>query len=124
MIQGRIDENYEARVTLEILAGQGLQHSVEFLVDTGFNGFLALPMSLVKSLDLRLGGVQRGQTADGRLGFFDTVLAEFLWHGQPLQVHAQVLDEPLIGTRLLRGHEVHATWVPGGGFSLEKRSQA
>lgn len=118
MIIGRIDNNLEARIELQILTSDET-HGIEFLVDTGFNGFLALPMSLVSRFGLRLGEVQRGITADGRTGFFDTVQVQIIWHHKLLLLHAQVLDEPLIGTRLLQGHELNAKWQPEGKFTLE-----
>lgn len=119
MIIGKIDENLEARIELQVISGEQT-HGVEFLVDTGFNGYLALPMSLVSRLELPLGEVQRGITADGRIGFFDTVRAQIIWHDQPLSLHAQVLDEPLIGARLLHGHELNAIWIPNGVIRLIK----
>ena len=79
MIIGKIDENLEARIELRVISGEQT-HRVEFLVDTGFNGYLALPMSLVSSLELPLGEVQGGITADGRIGFFDTVRVQIIWH--------------------------------------------
>ncbi len=72
MITGRIDQNLEARVELQ-LVGESETVDVEFLVDTGFNGYLAVSPTLLTRLDLQLGAVQRGMTADGRVGFFDTV---------------------------------------------------
>lgn len=102
MITGRIDENLEARLALEIFTHERT-HEVEFLLDTGFNGFLSLPIPLVNRLKLPLGEVQRGITADGRTGYFDTVRVVIIWNSRRLHLHAQVLEEPLIGVRLLRG---------------------
>lgn len=119
MIIGKIDDNLEARIKLQVISGEQ-SHGVEFLVDTGFNGYLALPMSLVSRLNLPLGEVQRGITADGRIGFFDTVRVQIVWHDQTLSLHAQVLDEPLIGARLLHGHEMKAIWIPDGAVRLIK----
>lgn len=117
MITGRIDENLEARLAIEILT-QEQTHVVEFLLDTGFNGFLAIPMTLVDRLGLPLGEVQRGITADGRTGYFDTVRVDIVWNSRRVHLHAQVLDEPLIGVRLLRGFELNAIWTPNNLFTL------
>lgn len=117
MIEGIIDENLEARIELRVSTDEGHQ-VVKFLVDTGFNGFAAIPMSLVRKLNLTLGAVQSGVTADGRAGYFDTVSINLLWYGVPLSVRAQVLDEPLIGTRLLSGSSLSAQWVAGGLFQV------
>ncbi|MBI2479793.1 MAG: clan AA aspartic protease [Planctomycetia bacterium] len=117
MITGRIDENLEARIELQIVHKNATE-AVEFLVDTGFNGHIAIPLPLVERFELRLGAVQTGITADGRMGFFDTVEVQVIWHGRPLILKAQVLDEPLIGTRLLAENELFANWRVGGEFRL------
>lgn len=118
-LQGRIDANLEARLTLQT-GTDGHQEDVEFLIDTGFNGFVAIPMSLVNRLNLSLGAVQSGVTADGRSGYFDTVSVTLLWHDRLISIHAQVLEEPLLGTRLLQGNELSANWIAGGTFQLSK----
>jgi clan AA aspartic protease len=121
MITGKIDENFEPRMTLRVRQ-HDRHEDVEFLVDTGFNGFIAIPISLVRRLRLQLGAVQSGITADGRSGYFDTVSIELLWHEVPISVRAQVLDEPLIGTRLLRGNSLSADWIVGGSIRISPLS--
>jgi clan AA aspartic protease len=121
MITGKIDENLEARMTLRVCQ-HDRHEDVEFLVDTGFNGFIAIPISLVRRLRLQLGAVQSGITADGRSGYFDTVSIELLWHEVPISVLAQVLDEPLIGTRLLLGNSLSADWIVGGSIRISPLS--
>lgn len=117
MITGRIHENLEARIELQIVHENGTDN-VEFLVDTGFNGYLAIPQSLVDHFNLELGAVQRGITADGRASYFDTVEVQAIWHGRSRALRAQVLDEPLVGTRLLDGNKLSADWTVGGEFQL------
>ena len=117
MIVGEIDANLEARVTLSLIHKER-RLDVLFLVDSGFNGDLAVPQSVVKQLSLPLATVQRGATADGRVSYFDTVDVSVIWDDQPKAIRAQVLDEPLIGTRLLRGHDLQARWEVGGRVRL------
>ncbi len=117
MIVGEIDVNLEARVTLSLIHNE--QHlDVLFLVDSGFNGYLAVPQSIVSQLNLPLATVQRGMTADGRVSYFDTVEVCVMWDDQLRFLRAQVLDEPLIGTRMLSGHDLQARWEVGGQFRL------
>ncbi|QDV86002.1 clan AA aspartic protease [Planctomycetes bacterium TBK1r] len=118
MIEGRIDAKFEAVVDLDLRVGDELKRE-SFLVDTGFNGFIAVPQAMVSRLGLGLLDVQEGVTADGRIGYFDTVELTILWHKRELKVRAQVLDEALIGTRLLRGSRVRADWVHDGQFQIE-----
>ena len=117
MIVGEIDDNLEARVTLSLVHKER-SLDVEFLVDTGFNGFLALPTSIVQQLGLPLATVQLGTTADGRVSYFDTVNVCVIWHDRPKFIRAQVLDEPMLGTRFLSGHDMQARWEVGGEFRL------
>ena len=117
MIVGEIDANLEARVTLSLVHKER-SLNVLFLVDSGFNGFLAVPQSVVSQLSLPLATVQKGVTADGRVSYFDTVDVCVIWGDRPKNIRAQVLDEPLIGTRLLSGHDMQARWEGGGEFRL------
>lgn len=117
MIVGAIDGNLDARIPLALLV-DGTQHEVEFVLDTGFNGYIALTTSVLSQLGLRLGEVQSGITADGCTGFFDTVRIKIDWHGKTCSVQAQVLDEPLIGTRLLNGNHVEASWTVGDKLTI------
>ncbi len=83
-------------------------------------GSVAIPMKLFGRLGMTLEDVQTGVTADGRAGYFDTVELTILWHDKPLLVQAQVLDEALIGTRLLRGNRLEADWVRDGEAYVRK----
>ncbi len=117
MIVGQVDGNIEARVTLSILS-RGTKEDLSFLVDSGFNGYLAIPEAVVRQLNLPLATVQRGATADGRVSYFDTVDVCVIWDGKPTNVRAQVLDERLIGTRMLRGFDMQVRWEAGGEIQL------
>ena len=105
MIVGAIDANLEAKVALSLIHKER-SLPVSFLVDSGFNGYLAVPQSVVKQLDLPLAMVQRGATADGRVNYFDTLDVCVNWDHQPRFIRAQVLDEPLIGTRMFSGYDM------------------
>ena len=119
MIEGLIDNNVEARVRLHVHHGGGT-HEIDFLIDTGFNGHLAVTESLVRNLDLELKDIQTGITADGRSSDFDTVDLHVTWHGRTTVVRAQVLDEPLLGTRMLRGSELQAVWKSGSRVTINE----
>ena len=122
MITGRVDTDWQAIVPLVAKHREPTKPdaTIDFLIDTGFTGYLSLPPDWVQKLGLRVVDVQRGMTADGRVGYFETVDVGILWHGQPQLIRAQVLDEPLIGTRLLRSHQAHLRWVAGTTFELHR----
>ena len=67
MIEGEVDGSLDARVEL-LLLHDDQQLRVSFLVDSGFNGYLAVSEAVVRQLNLPLATVQRGSTADGRHG--------------------------------------------------------
>lgn len=122
MIRGVIDEHYEARVVLQIQHGSEIR-SISFLIDTGFNGYLALPMSVVSEMGIPLVNVQVGKTADGRMDYVDTVDVRVQWDGRFQLVRAQVLEEPMIGTRLLRGHFIRTFWEAGAVFVISSADE-
>lgn len=117
MIEGEVDGSLEAKVEL-LLFHDDKQLRVSFLVDSGFNGYLAIPEAVVRQLNLPLATVQSGSTADGRRGYFDTVDLSFVWMDRVKRIRAQVLEEPLLGTRLLFGHDMQVRWEIGGEFRL------
>lgn len=117
MINGKIDFNLESIVELGI-QNAGAIFKQRFIANTGFNGFVAVPQSLVDKFGLPLSDVQQGITADGRSSFFDTVELTVLWHDEARTLQAQILDEALIGTRLLRGCRIGAEWIRGGLFQI------
>jgi clan AA aspartic protease len=119
MINGRINSNLDAIVELGI-SNAAVVRMQQFVVDTGFNGFIVVPQCLVDRLGLPLRDVQLGITADGHSNFFDTVEITILWHDEALTVQAQILDEALIGTRLLHGNRIGADWIRDGKFLIEK----
>lgn len=126
MIAGHIDEDWQAVVPLIALHSDpgGAADTIDFLVDTGFTGYLSLSPAWVHQLGLSVIDIQRGMTADGHVGYFETVDVCILWHDQPRIIRAQVLDEPLIGTRLLRSHQANLRWVAGARFELDRVSES
>ena len=83
MIIGKIRADREAVIELEVV---GLNHreKIEVVIDTGFTGFLMLPMDLIKRLRLQLIGNRRVILGDGSPVSFDLYLARVMWHGETL----------------------------------------
>lgn len=117
MMEGSIDSELQAILPVSVLHRN--QHRVvDFVIDTGFNGFLSLSHDLVRRFDLNVVDIQRGITADGRLGVFEVVDVCINWHGQPLIIAAHILGDALIGTRLLEGSEINFSWRAGEPFAV------
>ena len=51
MMQGYVNENYEAMISVAVKNGNSLK-SINALIDTGFTGFLSLPTAIIMELGL------------------------------------------------------------------------
>jgi clan AA aspartic protease len=119
MITGVVNADLEATIRLEVLGTGGQSQTVEAVVDTGYNGFFTLPPGLIASLGLPWLCRQPGMLADGSVQVFNVHIATVLWDGQPRQVETDEADaQPLIGMRLLQGHEIKMHIIDGGVVSV------
>jgi clan AA aspartic protease len=98
----------EARIRLKVIGQRGREQEVEAVVDTGYTAALTLPAALISALGLRWQTVDRATLADGSECMFDVYEAKVVWDGK---VRAILVDEadtdPLVGMRLLKGHELN-----------------
>ena len=53
MIAGTVNAAREARIPLTLRAPLGTTHEIDALIDTGFDGFLTLPPSVIVALGLK-----------------------------------------------------------------------
>ena len=68
MIEGIVNANYEAVISLSVQGPSGQVRQVEAVVDTGFNRYLVLPPALVTELKLPFATRVRVVLADGSDG--------------------------------------------------------
>jgi clan AA aspartic protease len=119
MITGHVNADLEAAVRLKVRGPGGQEQEVEAVIDTGFNGFLTLPRSLVTGLGLVLLGMGRGILADGREEVFEVYEATVVWDGQPRAVEADLADgAALLGMAMLQQNDLHIRVVSGGPVSI------
>jgi clan AA aspartic protease len=105
MITGRILHN-SPRIRVQI-RGAGADRPIVALVDTGFTGWLMLPLPLVRELQLPWRSLGQAALADGSLYDYDEYSASVLWDGRVRAVHAIGGGSvPLIGMSLLAGYEL------------------
>ena len=52
MMQGVVNQRCEATLPLVVGNANGQRQVIDAVIDTGFNGFLTLPSSIITSLDL------------------------------------------------------------------------
>lgn len=100
-LQGWWDAHLSPHLVVTLATGEAL----DLVVDSGFNGEIVLPASLIRKLRLVRDAWMYVELADGSLVRTKTYLGEILWFGQPLAVRIQATDshEGLLGTELFQG---------------------
>ena len=120
---GTIDASGEALVplTVEGLGSEGTQHDVEALLDTGFDGFLALPPTLIDVLDLEQVSREQYMTASGEIHFTGVYEAVVVF-GDRRRVIDEIVEaaEPLMGVGCLWEFKVCLGFREDGDITLEK----
>ncbi len=110
----------EAIIRLPIRGSTGQEQGSEAVVDTGFDGWLTLPTSMIAALGLAWRGRGRAILADGSESSFDTYEVEVIWDGQPRQILVDAIEaDSLVGMSLLYGYNLHIQVVDGGSVTIE-----
>lgn len=106
MIAGVVKSD-EDRIRIKLKGIRGRGREVEAIIDTGYTGSITLPSALIAALGLRFRSVERALLADGSGCLFDGYHGKVIWDRQVRRVLVEEADtEPLVGMRLLRGHEL------------------
>ena len=120
MVRGVVNTYLEAIVNLTVGGPSGQTQEVEAVVDTGFTEYLTVTPSLVRDLQLDLGGVMTMVLANGMEEDFQFFNATVMWNGRPRDVRMLVSDaRPLLGMVMLRGHSLYVEVVKGGQVEIE-----
>lgn len=94
--------------------------AIEFVVDTGFEGALALPPKAVAALGLPFYQGIYANLADNSNVSVDAYRATILWKGQELSAAVLAMGHrPLLGTALLAGNELVAQFVDNGLVTVD-----
>jgi clan AA aspartic protease len=110
--------NLHALLPVTLIHAEG-RFQVEFVIDTGFTGFLSLPLSAVERLDLPYAFEQPADLADGTTIVIPVHDARIQWQDQELTVRVLATgNRPLLGTAMLAGEELHAQFIEGGMVSV------
>jgi clan AA aspartic protease len=120
MIRGAVKAR-EARIRLTVRGPRGQEQEVEAVIDTGYTAWLALPPALVATLALRWESFTSATLADGTTSFFDVHHATVIWDERARRVPVDgVGTVPLVGMRLLHGHELKVQVRAGGKVTITK----
>lgn len=107
------------RVTLPLPQG-GAEIDVEFIVDTGFAGDLALPAHLADLLEGMFSGYGERRLANGQYLKCRTYEIMLDWNGESRPTEVLLMEgDPLLGTVILREHLLQIEMMDGGEVSVE-----
>jgi clan AA aspartic protease len=124
MITGFVTDRREAVIRLRVHGPAGQDQEIEAVVDTGFDGWLSLPSSIITQLGLRWRQRGRALLADGSESVFDIYEASVDWDGKPRRIPVDEAETvPLIGMSLLEGYELTVQIQPGGNVTVRALSE-
>ncbi len=121
MITGIVNEEFEPIIPLLVCGSDGKIYAQDAIVDTGFNGWLSLPPSLIAQLNLRWKRRGRAILGDGSECIFNVYEAVVVWDGVLLTIPVDEADsEPLVGMPLMEGYQLTVQVFEGGRVELSK----
>ncbi len=95
--------------------------SLDFVVDTGFNGYLTLPPQAVGAMNLPLHSSTPIKLADGSEALTAIHLATVVWDGIEKVVLVLASGyKPLLGAAMMEGYHLEINFADNGLVSLEK----
>lgn len=119
MMTGSV-QSLHALVSITLRGHNRPDVAVEFVVDTGFVGFLTLPLAAVQALGLPYQYDTPANLADDSVVQLPVYEATILWEGVERIVRVLALGRrPLLGMALLDGNELVIQCRDGGLVTIE-----
>jgi predicted aspartyl protease len=82
MMQGLVDQNCEVMIRLVVGNTDSQRQLIDAVIDTGFTGFLTLPLSVLLKLGLQAYRREQGTLGDGSICIFDVYRGMVNWDGE------------------------------------------
>ena len=115
MIRSTLTGHREAIIRFPVSRPGGQEQEVQAVIDTGFNGYLTLPDSLVARLGLSYHSRTTAILGDGSRRALGPYEAVVVWSGQERDVLVLAAEGgPLVGMAMLYGHDVFLNVIEGG----------
>ncbi len=119
MITGVVTADRQVVIPLTVRGPTGQEQEIEAIIDTGFDGWLSLPSSLIALLGLVWRQRGRALLADGSEGVFDIYEGTVYWDGQARRIPVHETETtPLVGMSLLEGYELTVDVRPRGNVII------
>jgi clan AA aspartic protease len=123
MINGIVDRNCEATIQLIVSNEREQNQVINAVIDTGFTGFLTLPLTVINRLNLRLYSREEGTLGDGSTCIFDVYSGLVIWDGEYRYIDVNAAEtDPLVGMSLLYGYQVKIDAIEGGTVTIQALS--
>ena len=121
-MHGVVNQGCEAMLPI-VVGNKSQRQLVDAVIDTGFSGFLTLPLSITIALNLIWKGRDVATLGDGTSCIFDVYIATVIWDGQYRTIDINASETvPLIGMRLLRGYDLRIQTIEGGTVTIKALS--
>ena len=116
-----MDFTLEAVAPVPVMNRNGQFQPCEFILDTGFDGFLALPAELIQRLGQEPAESVFVTFANGRQELWNAWHCRILWHDLPRDlVIFESRGETLLGMALLEGSQVNIQVRIDGAVVIEE----
>jgi clan AA aspartic protease len=123
MMQGIVDQNCEATIRLVVSTANSQRQMIDAVIDTGFTGYLTLPLSVLTNLNLQAYRREEGVLGDGSTCIFDVYRGFVIWDGELRQIDINESEtEPLVGMSLLYGYRMQLDAIEGGMVTIQALS--
>ena len=121
MITGRVGQNRNAIIPIDILDSRGRPQRVNAIIDTGFDLELALPRAAIRSLGLTWRDEIEMTLADGQAARFQLYSSTVIWHERRREIRVlETSDEAIVGADLLWGSALSVQMREGGDVIIEE----
>lgn len=122
MIEGSVNANHEAVVTLSVRGPGGQTREVNAVIDTGYSGSLTLPPALVAELELPHVFSSKATLADDTEVSFRVHRVTMLWDSRPRHIEADAVGSTsLVGMALLNAHSLYVDVEHGGRVVIQPK---
>ncbi len=122
MTIGHVTANGHAQIQIVVEDSNEGTHDVEALLDTGFNGALALPAQRIAALGLKRRGQVTAVLASGEERNVPTYRATVRVGRTRHSAVVAEAGESLVGMRLLWGFDLGIQCIDGGKVDLDRLS--
>jgi clan AA aspartic protease len=120
VIQGNV-VNGRPTVQVMFMLPEQPEFGIDFVVDTGFNDYLTLPLQAIRLMNLPLYSSVSVRLADNSESLLPIHLATILWDGEEKVVPILATGlKPLLGTSLLKGFRLEIDFDANGLVSIYK----